>query len=200
MMIKTKLLAALIAPAALLTAPEVIAESTSYTRTDGGCTSYQYEGEPVWEIGCPGFARWSVFISASDHGSASAYAVDGSERSDFMSPPSRGLFGGFGDVIEWRTDGGVAFATIHRYVHDTPTPDGNSGPEFHTLIVTALRPMEAEIACTVAYVDASALSGANEIAQAAADRLARGWSCGTDPVWFNTANPNVNRWANANGH
>jgi hypothetical protein len=199
-MFKELCTSALLAPVMLLVAPMAVAEDTSLSRVDQGCTSYQYPGEPVWEVGCPGHGEWSVFISASDHGSASAYAFSGSERSGFTSPPSRGLFGGYGDVIEWRTEDGAAFATIHRYIHDTPDMDGNPGPGAHTLIVTALRPQAIEVACTVAYVDASALSGANELAHAAADRLARSWTCGDEPVWFNADNSDVGSWASANGH
>lgn len=168
--------------------------TSQYTRIDEACVESQLPDEPVYEAVCPGHGGWRVHIVSGEHGSASAYARPGIDRSDYINAPTRGLFGGFHDVVEWRLDDGEAFATIHRYVHyNTPDVmefyDGIEAP--NTLIVTALAAEGGYTVCPVAFVDASVLPEANMIARAAADELARGWDCGNEPIRFNDAMPDV---------
>lgn len=152
---------------------------SAYTRIDEGCTEYEHPDEPVWDVTCAGFAGWTVEIVVGEHGAAEAYRAPGGAVSDYLNPPMRGLFGHYGDVIEWRLDAGAPFATIHRYHSDTPDMmDPDHAGEWQTLVVTALRPGEPVVACAVAYIDASSLPNANEAARQAADYLAIDWQCG----------------------
>ena len=170
---------------------------SQYTRIDEACVESQLPDEPVYEAVCPGIGGWLVHIVSGEHGSASAYARPGVARSDYINAPTRGLFGGYHDVIEWRLDGDGAFATIHRYVHYN-TPDiveiygGIAEP--NTLVVTALAAEAGDTVCPVAFVDASALAHANLLARDIADRLSRGWDCGAEPVLFDAAMPDVDTY------
>jgi hypothetical protein len=171
--------------------------SSLYTRVED-CANYQYADEPVWETACRGIGDWSFFLASSEHGEGIAYAHDSSERTDFMTAPQRGMFGNFHDVVEWRGHGEAIETSIHRYYSYAPTGenDADGKPEmdqFETLVVTALRPGEAVVACQVAFVDASAISGANEAAQLVADSLAGEFECGVTPVYeFNTGVDEIN--------
>lgn len=161
-------------------------EST-YTRIDEGCTVTEHEDEPVWDTVCPGFQGWEVVIVTGEHGSAEAYRTARGYTSEYINPPMLGLFGHYGDVIEWRHDAdGLPFATIHRYFNDTPEMmDPDNAGEWQTLVVAALNAIDPQIACPVAFIDASSLPNANEIARQAADHLARGWNCRNDaPITF----------------
>lgn len=170
----------------------VQAPQSAYSRIDEGCVQRQLPDEPVWETTCPGHGGWNVFIIAGEHGAAEAFGPTGEVASDYINPPMRGLFGYFHDVIEWRLSGGRPFAVIHRYVSDTPDPEtGADGTRLQTLIVTALKPGTAEVACAMAFVDASALADANAVAREAADRLAGSWDCAREPVWFDAGMPGV---------
>lgn len=163
-------------------------EST-YTRIDEGCAEFEHPDEPVWDTTCGGHANWQVLFATGEHGSASAYRSPAGRDSDYMNPPMRGLFGHYGDVIEWRLDGSTPFATIHRYHNDTPEMmDPDNAGSWQTLVVTALQPDTPEIACPVAYIDASSLPNANELARQAADLLASEWFCGTDTPYSFDAN------------
>lgn len=193
----------LVAAAALAVLPVCGAAAqgidSAYTRIDESCTQRQLPDEPVFETACRGYGDWNVYVVAGDHGAAAAYGRDEQLVSEHMNPPMRGLFGGYNDVIEWRLRDGEAFATIHRYVHYNPPEmlEVSGGiEEPNTLVVTALFVDGAEPACLVAFVDASALSGANTIAREAADRMAPGWDCSRDPVMFDATNPDVGDWLN----
>ena len=173
---------------------------SAYTRIDENCTQRQLPDEPVFETACRGYGDWNIYVVASDHGASAAYGRDERMVSEPVVPPSRGLFGGFNDVIEWRLHDGEPAATIHRYIHHNPpqmleVSGGLEAP--NTLIVTALFAEGAEPACPVAFVDASALADANVIARQAADRMVPGWDCRREPVTFDAGNPDVGAWLNS---
>ena len=154
---------------------------SAYTRIDDGCEVIELPDEPVWETTCDGYDDWDVLIVTDEHGSAEAYRAPRGVESDYISPPMRGLFGSYGAVIEWRLNHGQPFATIHRYTNDTPDMmDPDNAGEWQTLVVVALRPNEPITACAVAYIDASSLPNANEVARQAADYLAIDWMCGQE--------------------
>ena len=150
------------------------------------CASYQLPGEPVWETACLAHDVWSVFFHASEHGSAIAYAYNGSERTEFYTPPRSLLFGGYHTTMEWRRTSEGAFATIHRYVSEGPSMDANpdGGPDSAPgerqdhLVVTALVPDSYErVACPIYVVDASQIADANDAARILADTFAPGHQC-----------------------
>lgn len=160
---------------------------SAYTRIDDACSTTQLPDEPVYETVCPGHGEWTLHITSGEHGAAAAYIGPDGTRSETVYAPMRGLYGSFHTVLEWRLEGGEAFATIHRYVHYNPpelldTMGGVEEP--NTLIVTALAAEGGYTVCPVAYIDASTLPDANEIARDVADRLSRGWDCGNEVVRF----------------
>lgn len=174
--------AAMLAAASFAASAAAQEFESTYTRIDDeACTWVEQEDQPVSDTTCPGFAGWEVLIVSGEHGQAEAYRAPDGAASDYIIPPMRGLFGGYGEVIEWRLSGGVPFATIHRYVNDTPEMmDPDNAGEWDTLVVTALRPGSDIVACAAAYIDASSLPDANEVARQAADYLAIDWQCGIE--------------------
>lgn len=184
-----RLIAAMLAAAGFAASAEGQEIESTYTRINEGCTTVEHEDEPVWSTTCPGFGGWEVLIITGEHGSAEGYRAPSGQASDYLNPPMRGLFGHYGDVIEWRLDDGTPFATIHRYYNDTPEMmDPDNAGEWQTLVVTALQPGTPEVACHVAYIDASSLRNANVIARQAADLLASEWFCGIDSPYSFDAN------------
>lgn len=150
------------------------------------CASYQLPGEPVWETACLTHDNWSIFLHYSEHGSAIAYAYNGSERTGFYTPPRTLLFGGYHSTMEWRRTSDGAYATIHRYVSEGPSMDAdpNGGPDSGLderqdhLVITALNPDSYErVACPLYVVDASQIADANEAARILADTFAPGHVC-----------------------
>lgn len=156
-----------------------------YTRIEN-CPSYQYPDEPVWETACAGHDTYSLYLMSSEHSSAIAYAFDGGPRSDFMRVPANAPYSNFHDVVEWRLHAGTAVATIHRSIAFTPGGlEGSDAEQQETLVVTALAPGSDAVACQIAFLDASAMSDANEAARLVADTFAPSWSCdGADPMRF----------------
>lgn len=150
------------------------------------CASYQLPGEPVWETACAAHDNWSIYLLSSEHGSGIAYAYNGSERTEFYTPPRTLLFGGYHSTMEWRRNESGAYATIHRYVSEGPSMDvdPNGGPDSGLderqdhLVITALMPDSYErVACPLYVVDASQISDANEAARILADTFAPGHVC-----------------------
>lgn len=186
------------AMASLLVAAGAAAKAQShdsaYTRIDDTCTRHELTDGPGVETICRGHGDWTIHVAAGEHGAAVAYRRDGETMSGYASPPMRGLYGGFNDVIEWRLREGEAFATIHRYVHYNPPEllEVSGGiEEPHTLVVMALDPRDGDTACPVAFIDASALGDANQVARDAADLMAGDWPCKRAPVVFDASNSDV---------
>ncbi len=172
-----------------------------YSRIDHQCVERQLPDEPVVEISCQAPGPWSLVLHASDHGASITYLDGQGHQSAPLYPPSRGLFGSFHSVIEWRERVGQPFASIHRYYHETPAQTGGGeGEAYQTLMVTALRPGQLDAACVVAFIDASALGEANSLARDVADRLAPGWDCALDPVRFDAGLPSVDAYIARMGH
>jgi hypothetical protein len=172
-----------------------------YSRIDAHCREHALEDEPVVLIRCNAPDAWQIEIQASEHGASITYTYDQGPVSPALHTPARGLFGRFHDVIEWREVLGVPFASIHRYFDETPgMMSGGEDESYQTLMVTALRPETPDTACVVAYIDASGLPDANTLARDAADRLARGWDCALDPIWFDADMPSVDAYIARLGH
>jgi len=166
---------------------ETAAQSAYYRLAE--CAEHQLPDEPVWETACRALADWSLFIHATEHGAAIAYAHDGSARSAFTRPPMMRLYGGFNDTVEFRStvDSGP-YATIHRYVSQGPAADADQ-PQANLedvrhdlLLVTALKPGEPVVACPLGYIDASQIAQANAAARSLADAFAPAHVCdGAEP-------------------
>ncbi|MFT6542102.1 MAG: hypothetical protein ACJAU5_001182 [Maricaulis maris] len=167
--------------------------SLSYTDERGTCSGEEQvsEDERVTYVqACDGVAGWRWYAEASEHGETSRF----SDRND---PQVQGQYGGylgnfgqFHTVIEWRVLDGAPYATIHRYV--SATFETGDAVRQETLIVTALRPGGSPTSCHVGFVDATAVSGANEIAREMADRLAADHDCASGTVWVvDAASPSV---------
>lgn len=132
---------------------------------------------------CQGDGNWMLYHRADDHGDWTGYGRGEAVPADLSYGGYVGNFGSFHTVVEWRRDdAGAAYATIHRY-NSVEFDNEGEAVRRSVLIVTALRPDAETQSCHVGYVDASALSGANEIAREMADRLAPGFECGADEIW-----------------
>jgi hypothetical protein len=165
--------------------------ASAYTRTDGeaGCTELELEEEEGFYFYsvCEGHAGWVLHIDGGEHGQRSTFrtsaeAIPGEERpTTFNYPASRGNFGHFHTVMEWRTagEGGLPYAVIHRYYSQMPNDDG-SWSQLSTLTVSALRTAEQGGTCMVGHIQATTLADANLVARDIADRYAPGFTCGTD--------------------
>ena len=130
------------------------------------------EGEGEWAtFRGNGYGGWTVFISEADLRFSIGYGHNGLNQKSFSQRLSP--FNTIGKKMEWRLRGGRPIATILRYY----TQSGTGGRQGQILVVTKIEGSEA---CHMAYVDALANRGANEIAQNAADRLVDGFSCATD--------------------
>ncbi len=146
-----------------------------YTDTDlKKCSlhSQAEEGEGEWAVfTCRGYAGMKVYISEADLRFSLGYGHNGMNQKSFSQRLSP--FNTVGKKMEWRLRHGRPIATILRYYTET----GTGGRKGQILVVTKFDGSEA---CHMAYVDALANKGANEMAQSAADRLAAGFNCKTD--------------------
>ena len=185
---------------------------SEYTRTDeGNCTTLEEEmdnGYYSYAV-CPGYDGWVLHVDGGEHGQRSTFRIDAVpipenlRPSVFNYPFSRGNFGSFYSVIEWRTrgEGGPAHAAIHRYNSTMPGEDGSSWREVSTLTVSALRAAAAGGTCMVAHIEASTLNHANEIARDVADRIAPTFNCGTDrALLINADYPDVDAAINGRSY
>ena len=125
---------------------------------------------------CPGYKGYPVMIAEGDLRFFVSYGFGApDERAASQTPPP---FNTLGPRIEWRlsnADGGFRpFATILRFY--TSREDGED--EAQVLVVTRL---EDGATCHVAYIDATANDGANEMAREAADELAPDFDCEDEP-------------------
>jgi hypothetical protein len=126
---------------------------------------------------CAGYKGIPVMIAEGDLRFFVSYGLRSTEeKAAAQTPPP---FNRLGPKIEWRlsnAEGGwKPFATILRfYVADAE----DSSKEGQILVVTKLEPGAT---CHVAYIDALANEGANELARDAADDLAPEFDCESDP-------------------
>jgi len=182
------------------TAPQAPETVLSYTDERGTCSGEEVTSEDervTYVQACDGVAGWQWFAEAGEHGETSRF----SDRND---PATGGQYGGylgnfgeFHSVIEWRVVDGSPYATIQRYI--SATFETGDAVRQETLIVTALRASGSPTSCHVGLVDATAVSGANEIARDMADRLAPDHDCGRGTVWVvDSASPSLDQ-AMANG-
>lgn len=146
-----------------------------YTDTDlKACPlhSQAEEGDGEWAIFmCRGYAGRQVYVAEADLRFSLGYGQNGMKQKSFSQRLSP--FNTVGKKMEWRLRHGRPIATILRYYTET----GSGDKKGQILVVTKLEGSEA---CHMAYVDALANKGANEMAQNAADRLADGFSCAAD--------------------
>ena len=176
---------------------------SAYTRTDGDdCRTLEEieeQGYYFYAV-CPGYDGWVLHLDGGEHGQRSTFRTNAAPISDdqrpavFNYPYTRGNFGEFHTVIEWRTDGegGPAYAAIHRYYANLPSENGVDWRRISTLTVSALRDEQAGGTCMIAHIEADQVSHANRIAQDAADRLARTFECGVESaLLINAAYPDV---------
>lgn len=192
------------AAACFLAAPVAAkAPFSAYTRTDGeDCRTLEEiedQGYYFYAV-CPGYDGWVLHLDGGEHGQRSTFRTNAEPIPDdlrptvFNYPYTRGNFGDFHTVVEWRTEdeGGPAYAVIHRYYASLPSDDGANWSRISTLTVSALRTEAAGGTCMVAHIEADTVSQANQIAQDAADRFAPAFSCGTDrALLVNATYPDV---------
>lgn len=126
---------------------------------------------------CPGYRAYPLWIGEGDLRFFISYGFQAAAEpvASQTLPP----FNYLGPRMEWRLSDEKGYwfpvATIMRYFVARPNGEDTN----QVLVVTRI----AEGAsCHVAYVDATANANANELARAAADRLARNFDCGADEV------------------
>jgi len=157
------------------------AEESVYTTIDlGECQQAPVDVKDPLQSGiwqCAGYLGIPVWITESDLRFFVSYGANAANETAAHEtlPP----FNYINSTLEWRlNDQGQPFATILRFFTDS----GDGGPENQILVVTAI---SSSGICHAAYVNASANPQANELAQAAADMLARNFSCGYHlPLWI----------------
>ena len=124
---------------------------------------------------CPGYKGYPLQVSEGDLRFFVSYGFGAKEeRAAEQTPPP---FNYLGAKIEWRlsneSGGFRPFATIVRYF-----VDNDSDKDGQVLVGSKIEPGAT---CHVAYIDALANSGANELAQEAADTMARDFDCANEP-------------------
>lgn len=134
------------------------------------CTRTAFSEEEGWvSYACEGYGGVMVQVAEGDLRALISYGPDAAnERAAGQTFP---LFNTTGETIEWRLRDGKPVATILRFYIDAP--DIAKG---QVLVVTQLGLGQT---CHIAYVDAGANEEANELARAAADRLAGTVDCAT---------------------
>lgn len=146
-----------------------------YSDTDvSRCTLHEQaqEGDGEWAtFRCGGYGGMNVYISEADLRFSLGYGQNGMNQKSFSQRLSP--FNTIGKKMEWRLHDGQVVATILRYYTET----GSDGDKGQILVVTKVNGNEA---CHMAYVDALANKGANEMARDAADRMAYSFNCQTD--------------------
>lgn len=133
---------------------------------------------------CKSLPGYSVAVSEDDLRTTVAI---GFNRMHAKEQPSFGQgfapFNSVHDTLEWRIDAKTRkpFATIQRWrIADNTDLDKDSRPKTVGLLVVTRIPPGAS--CHVAYVDVAANEKPNELAQKAADELARTFDCKKDSV------------------
>ncbi len=92
------------------------------------------------------------------------------------------------DVLEWRIENGVAYATILRWTAASEDAEGKTqGKE--VLVVSSVAnpniPIAERTSCHVAYVDPAANANANQLARQVAHLAARTFRCARDiPIYI----------------
>jgi hypothetical protein len=140
--------------------------------------------QPLREADCPVVASDEVGSTSFCHGPDGTpfLVTEGDARMSVtfggVGPGSRpafqsfGSFNSLGELIEWRMEKGVAYATILRW-HLDP---GDGGAPGQVLVVSKVGAGQSP-GCVAAYVDALANADANALAQQAADRIAPNIDC-----------------------
>lgn len=123
---------------------------------------------------CEGLDGYPVTISEGDLRMSVSYgenAMDEPAMNQGFAPFNR-----LGARMEWLSSaaGGAPVATILRWYLQR----GEGPEEDQILVVTQLKPGAT---CQIAWVDATANAGANEMARAAAEELAGDFDCGGMP-------------------
>jgi hypothetical protein len=135
---------------------------------------------------CRGLPGYSVVVGEDDLRTVVAI---GFNRMHAKDQPSFGQgfspFNSVHDNLEWRIDGKTKkpFATIQRwFIADNTDLDKDSRPKTVGLLVVTRTPPGAS--CHVAYIDVAANEKPNELAQKAADELAKNFDCKKDAIRY----------------
>lgn len=186
------LLPVIVTMIAILVPESVVAgEITSeYTRLDfeNGCVWKMAESEEEAQMGgeaiCAGYRGYPVHFAEGDLRQFVRY---GPVADEFAYPGGFAEWNRVNDVIEWRLDDGMPFATIHRWFIENINPEtGSADKQFagQVLVISTVADPFASVterkSCVVGFVDALSNTDANTHARRVADGLAHGFRCGTD--------------------
>jgi hypothetical protein len=160
------------------------------TVAEKGCRKFESTKVAGDEIAlaydCRGLPGYSVVVSEDD---LRTFVAIGFNRMHAKDQPASGQgfapFNSVHDNLEWRIDGKTKkpFATIQRWrIADNADIGADNRPKTVGLLVVTRIPPGAS--CHVAYIDVAANEKPNELAQKAADELAKNFDCKKDTVQF----------------
>lgn len=150
--------------------------TSQYTDLDfDQCTTLETNDMGATSV-CPGYKGYPVVVSEGDLRMFVSFGIRPTEEKAMQQtlPP----FNHLGQKIEWRIESDDDFwqprATILRWF----TEQESDGSEGQVLVVTQIKPGET---CHIAYIDALAVSNANEKAREIADRESGSFDCSREP-------------------
>ena len=176
------LTAFMIATSGALAAPQPLIVSTHTTTAPANCWidgPGRVEDSPIRV--CRGKATLVVLVNKDNLRETVSVGRNRDEAA--QEPAAQAAFGPFKQAlpaIEWRSAGNNPFAIIQRWraADDRTDPKMSNDPAAKPLLVVSRLPPGA--VCPVAYVDSGANPDADELAQKAADEIARDFKCGQD--------------------
>lgn len=163
-----------------MNAPSAAAPESAYTKIDtqNGCTvtaqASEDEGGDWAELLCPGLGDYPVHLSYGDARESLFYGFPPEGQPDGWE--SFGGFNSVSDTIEWRMEGGIPFATIHRWTVSSGDPDKS----VQVLVVEKVGQPGIHEGCVVGYVVATGNPDHNQQARDLADAHARDFACWRD--------------------
>ena len=155
-------------------------------------TNLDMEDDCEWTTGdydggsavCAGYGGYPVYLAEGDLRMSAQF---GEVAEAHMFHDGFTGFNYVNDVVEWRIEDGVPYATILRWFINYPDADGNN-LEAQTLVVSTVAdpaaPAAERTSCHVAYIDALANPDPNQMARQVAHLAAKTFRCGVDvPIY-----------------
>ncbi len=172
--------------AGLIAAPAMAQPVSQYSDIDlDVCPQGQDFGdEPAYEAVCPGPEGWELRVMEGDLRFWVEPRRTGAQTAILFE--TLGPFNTVNTKAEWRGEMAAGsfepYALILRYFTDSGMGEGGMGGESgkgNVLVVSKVPATPDERSCHIGYVDAKAVSNANEVARQVADTMRDSFECGT---------------------